>query len=94
LGSSIAPGRAREYLGVRYASPPVSTVKRRRVLAIVATDGTFEEHHLGGAVVWVGKCIFCNLRIVLDEDRGFSRRLLPSFYRDGDDLRIIEQHPH
>jgi 5-methylcytosine-specific restriction endonuclease McrA len=38
----------------------VGFAKQRRVLAIVATDRTFELHEQAGAPVWVGKCIFCN----------------------------------
>jgi hypothetical protein len=35
------------------------TIKQLRVLAIVATDRTFEPRDLDGERVWVGKCIHC-----------------------------------
>jgi hypothetical protein len=38
----------------------VGSGKQRRILAIVATDSTYELHHRGDQPVWVGKCIFCN----------------------------------
>jgi len=45
-----------------------TTSKRRRILAIVATDRTFEARQLGDAVVWVGKCIFCGRALTIDAE--------------------------
>src|SRR6476620_2517223 len=36
-----------------------------RVLAIVATDNTFEKQVLDGVRVWVGKCIHCSKKLVI-----------------------------
>jgi hypothetical protein len=45
-----------------------STSKRRRILAIVATDATFELAQQGAARVWVGKCIHCNRALSIAAD--------------------------
>lgn len=45
-----------------------SGIKRKRILAIVATDNTFERHEQRGQTVWVGKCIHCNRRLSIAED--------------------------
>ncbi|WP_053236426.1 HNH endonuclease [Sandaracinus amylolyticus] len=39
----------------------------RTVLAIVATDRTFERSEVRGDRVWVGRCIHCNARVVVEE---------------------------
>jgi hypothetical protein len=46
----------------------MSHAHRRRVLAIIATDSTFEraEHRGGGA--WIGKCLHCNAHLVVGLD--------------------------
>ena len=41
------------------------SAKDLRVLAIVATDNTFEKQVLDGQRVWVGKCIHCNKKLVI-----------------------------
>ena len=41
-------------------------VRERRVLAVVATDRTFDRQDVRGDSVWVGKCIHCNRRLVVD----------------------------
>jgi hypothetical protein len=46
----------------------VSATKRRRLLAIVATDATFEPHRRGDQLVWMGKCIFCGRPLTIDAD--------------------------
>ncbi|MCE9577780.1 MAG: HNH endonuclease [Deltaproteobacteria bacterium] len=46
----------------------MSASKQRRVLAIVATDATFVRAVQGGAVVWVGKCIFCGRALTIGGD--------------------------
>lgn len=43
------------------------SIKNLRILAIVATDRTFERAQLDGATVWVGKCIHCNKKLVISE---------------------------
>jgi hypothetical protein len=42
--------------------------KRRRVLAIVATDRTFERSRHGTRAVWVGACIHCRSPLTIDAD--------------------------
>jgi 5-methylcytosine-specific restriction endonuclease McrA len=57
--------------------PPLTT-RQRRILAVVATDSTYEPRVVGGAdarlvpstkeVVWVGKCIFCGRALSIAAD--------------------------
>jgi 5-methylcytosine-specific restriction endonuclease McrA len=44
--------------------------KRQRILAIVATDRTFEPGEGPGtrAPVWIGKCLHCNAHLVIAAD--------------------------
>ncbi len=42
--------------------------KRRRVLAIVATDRTFEPSRHGTEAVWVGACIHCKSPLTIAAD--------------------------
>lgn len=42
--------------------------KQRRVLAIVATDATFEPSRHGNRAVWVGACIFCRSPLTIGAD--------------------------
>ena len=42
------------------------TGKQRRVLAIVATDRTFEPSRHGTTPVWVGACIHCRSPVTVD----------------------------
>lgn len=41
------------------------SAKHQRMLAVVATDRTFERQTLDGVTVWVGKCIHCNAKLVV-----------------------------
>jgi len=43
------------------------SAKHLRMLAVVATDRTFEATMLDGRRMWVGKCIHCNAKLVVDE---------------------------
>ncbi len=43
----------------------MATAKRRRVLAIVATDRTFERVSHRGEEVWMGKCLHCNSHLAV-----------------------------
>lgn len=43
----------------------MSALRRRLVLAIVATDRTFALEDVRGQRVWVGKCIHCNAKLVV-----------------------------
>lgn len=44
------------------------SAKDLRVLAIVATDSTFEKTQLDGQRVWVGKCIHCSKKLVIADN--------------------------
>ena len=44
------------------------SIKQLRVLAIVATDRTYEPAVLDGKRVWVGKCIHCNTKLTIGDD--------------------------
>jgi hypothetical protein len=57
----------RGYFASATLDAPVSS-KQERILAIVATDRTFERHLRGDAPVWVGKCIFCNGKLMIAAD--------------------------
>ena len=46
----------------------MSASKKRRILDIIATDRTFTRKQQRGQVVWVGKCIHCNRRLIVDAD--------------------------
>ncbi len=37
------------------------------LLAAAVTDATFERTRLDGRLVWVGKCIHCNSKLVIDD---------------------------
>ena len=43
----------------------MAAAKRKTVLAIIATDATFEKMVVLGEPSWVGKCIHCNSRLVI-----------------------------
>ena len=38
------------------------------MLAAAVTDATFEKTTLDGKTVWVGKCIHCNSKLVVDDN--------------------------
>jgi len=42
--------------------------RRRLVLGIVATDATFTRQEIRGAIVWVGRCIFCKRVITVSPE--------------------------
>jgi 5-methylcytosine-specific restriction endonuclease McrA len=44
------------------------SIKQLRVLAIVATDRTYEAALLDGERVWVGKCIHCGTKLTIADD--------------------------
>jgi len=47
--------------------PPL-TMRQRRILAVVATDATYERRLAGDPAVWVGKCIFCGRALTIARD--------------------------
>lgn len=44
------------------------SAKDLRVLAVVATDNTYERTVLDGQRVWVGRCIHCTKKLVIADD--------------------------
>lgn len=52
----------------RAAPGPTVSAKALRMLAVVATDRTFEPTTLDGRRAWVGKCLFCGRRLVIRDD--------------------------
>lgn len=44
------------------------SAKHLRMLAVVATDRTFEPALLDGKRAWVGRCIHCNTKLVVGDD--------------------------
>lgn len=46
----------------------MSHAKRRRILAIIATDTTFERAPYRGGEAWIGKCLHCNAHLVVGLD--------------------------
>ncbi|AGC47968.1 HNH endonuclease domain-containing protein [Myxococcus stipitatus DSM 14675] len=46
----------------------MSDSKRRRILAIIATDTTFERTEHRGREAWLGKCLHCNAHLVVGTD--------------------------
>jgi 5-methylcytosine-specific restriction endonuclease McrA len=64
---------------------------RKLLLAIVATDATFEKSVVRGDPVWVGKCIHCNARLVVSPDGDADgaatiEHIVPRTHGGGDDL--------
>jgi 5-methylcytosine-specific restriction endonuclease McrA len=41
--------------------------RNQKVLDIVSTDSTFERAEVRGEKVWVGRCIHCNARVVVND---------------------------
>lgn len=68
--------------------------KRRTLLAIAATDSTFERTVAGDREVWSGKCLHCNTRLFLALDgepisRATIEHILPRNHGGTDDLRNL-----
>ncbi|HEX8791151.1 MAG TPA: HNH endonuclease signature motif containing protein [Polyangiaceae bacterium] len=64
---------------------------RRLLLAIVATDSTFERKMVRGEPAWVGKCIHCNAKLVVSIDgqadgAATIEHIVPRTHGGGDDL--------
>jgi 5-methylcytosine-specific restriction endonuclease McrA len=64
---------------------------RQLLLAIVATDATFDRSVVRGEPAWVGKCIHCNARLVvaLDGEAGGTatiEHIVPRTHGGSDDL--------
>lgn len=70
------------------------TIKQLRVLAIVATDSTYQPAMLDGARVWVGKCIHCNRKLTIADDgtpisRATIEHIWPRTHGGANDLANI-----
>ena len=64
---------------------------RQLLLAIVATDATFERTVVRGQPAWVGKCIHCQARLVVGLDgqadgAATVEHIVPRTHGGGDDL--------
>jgi 5-methylcytosine-specific restriction endonuclease McrA len=71
--------------------PPRVNAKQRMLLAIVATDTTFERAVAGDREVWSGKCLHCNARLLIGLDgepisRATIEHILPRNHGGTDDL--------
>jgi 5-methylcytosine-specific restriction endonuclease McrA len=65
------------------------SARRALVLGIVATDATFEKAVVRGDSCWVGRCLHCNAKIVVDESGetlGTIEHILPQNHGGTDDL--------
>lgn len=65
--------------------------KRQRILAIIATDRTFERTEWRGVAVWTGKCLHCNAHLIVGLDgepqsRATIEHIVPRTHGGGDDL--------
>jgi len=70
--------------------------KQRRLLnlQIVATDNTFVQHDVRGSPAWVGKCLHCNARLVVELDGSCGpdvtlEHILPRTHGGDNDLRNV-----
>lgn len=62
------------------------------VLAIVAIDSTFEKAVVRGTPCWVGRCIHCNAKIVVEENGetlGTIEHILPRTHGGTDDVENL-----
>lgn len=69
-------------------------VTRDRILAIVATDSTFERADYGDREVWLGKCLHCNGRLAVElsgqpVSRATIEHILPRAHGGTDDLQNL-----
>lgn len=70
------------------------TIKQQRVLAIVATDSTYQPAMLDGERVWVGKCIHCNRKLTIADtgtpiSRATIEHIWPRTHGGSHELRNI-----
>jgi 5-methylcytosine-specific restriction endonuclease McrA len=73
------------------ALPPRVNAKQRTLLAIIATDATFERASAGDREVWSGKCLHCNARLMIGLDgepisRATIEHIIPQSHGGTDDL--------
>ena len=76
------------------AIPPRMNAKQRTILAIIATDTTFERAVAGEREVWSGKCLHCNARLTVALDgqpisRATIEHIVPQTHGGTDDLRNL-----
>ncbi len=96
MGPRHIPGRCVEQSRRPGVNVPIftfmgSSSKQRKILAIVATDLTFQQAETGGRPVWSGKCLHCNARLVIGIDgepisRATIEHILPKSHGGTDDL--------
>ena len=76
------------------AVPKPRNAKQRTLLAIIATDDTFERGMVGSREAWSGKCLHCNARLVIGLDgepvsRATIEHIMPQNHGGTDDLRNL-----
>ena len=74
--------------------PGPRNAKQRTLLAIAATDSTFERATAGDREVWSGKCLHCNARLMLGLDgepisRATIEHITPQSHGGTDDLENL-----
>ena len=70
------------------------SAKQRTILAIIATDTTFERARVGDREAWSGKCLHCNTRLTVALDgqpigRATIEHIVPQTHGGTDDLRNL-----
>lgn len=50
----------------------MSERRHRLMLSVVATDATFEKQSVRGVPCWVGRCLFCRSKVVVELDGSSS----------------------
>ena len=70
------------------------SAKQRTILAIIATDTTFERARVGDREAWSGKCLHCNTRLTVALDgqpigRATIEHIMPQTHGGTDDLRNL-----
>ena len=76
------------------ALPPRVNAKQRTLLAIIATDTTFERASAGDREVWAGKCLLCNARLMIGLDgepisRATIEHIVPKSHGGTDELENL-----
>ncbi|HTP29418.1 MAG TPA: HNH endonuclease signature motif containing protein [Anaeromyxobacteraceae bacterium] len=71
-----------------------SSARQQRVLAIVATDRTFEQVEYHGRLAWAGKCIHCNRHLLVGYDgtllgTASIEHIIPKTHGGTDDLENL-----
>jgi 5-methylcytosine-specific restriction endonuclease McrA len=68
--------------------------KRKTILAIIATDRTFDEVEWRGQPAWMGKCLHCNTHLYIGLDgepisRATIEHIVPSWAGGSEELENL-----